>query len=396
MLHEFVTHHHATITARTTEKLRVRNWSVAASELESGVPVFLTQLAETLRSGETGVPFPPDAIGATAARHGRELLDLGFDVSQLVHVYGDVCQAITELALEHDAPIAIGEFHTLNRCLDTAIAEAATEHARVSARRTETDEIERLGHEAHGLRQSLAMKVAAIRGLVADRRRLRQLARRLLGAEDRERQRMAHELDENIVQWLVTLRMTLRLARDSDVTMGPSTRQIITDALSLLDTCCSDICTMSRELHPLLIAPFGLEPAIDAYVRSFARRTGIEVSVDVPNGVGRSRAAHELALFRVMQEALRNVHQSGRKKAGVRVFRDARAIVLEVTDDAGDMPMDQRSPQPSTSGAEVAGMGERVKALGGRLTVWHVDSRTTVRAAIPSRVGEEHSTAPAF
>jgi signal transduction histidine kinase len=119
----------------------------------------------------------------------------------------------------------------------------------------------------------------------------------------------------------------------------------------------------------------------------------IDVSVDVPNGVGRSRAARELALFRVMQEALRNVHQSGRKKAGVRLFRDARAIVLEVTDDAGEMPMDGRPLRPGTSGDEVAGMCERVKIpAGGRLTVCRVDSRTTVRAAIPSRVDEAHAT----
>ena len=54
-------------------------------------------------------------------------------MSQVVHDYGDVCQAITELALERKAPITVKEFHTLNRCLDTAIAEAVTEHARVIA-----------------------------------------------------------------------------------------------------------------------------------------------------------------------------------------------------------------------------------------------------------------------
>src|SRR5207248_11266771 len=65
----------------------------------------------------------------------RSLLALGFNVSQVVHDYGDICQAITELALDQNAPIAIEEFHTLNRCLDTAIAEALTEHARLTAQR---------------------------------------------------------------------------------------------------------------------------------------------------------------------------------------------------------------------------------------------------------------------
>ena len=75
----------------------------------------------------------PGAIGSTATRHGRDLLALGFTVSQVVHDYGDICQAVTELAIEQNAPITTDEFKTLNRCLDTAIAEAVTEHARITA-----------------------------------------------------------------------------------------------------------------------------------------------------------------------------------------------------------------------------------------------------------------------
>lgn len=93
--------------------------------------------------------------GAVVFRHGGELLALGFNVSQVVYDYGDVCQAITELALEGDAPIGIDEFHILNHCLDTAIAEAVTEHARITALKSETDETERLGQLAHELRNSL-------------------------------------------------------------------------------------------------------------------------------------------------------------------------------------------------------------------------------------------------
>jgi len=144
---------------------------VAAGELEHGVPRFLTQLTETLRLEATSVPFPADAIGATAARHGADLLRLGFTASQVVHDYGDICQAITALAVEQDAPISVEEFHTLNRCLDTAIAEAVTEHARVTAQTRSAEEIERLGHTAHELRDILNTAVLAFhtlkRGAVA-------------------------------------------------------------------------------------------------------------------------------------------------------------------------------------------------------------------------------------
>jgi hypothetical protein len=107
------------------------------------VPLFLTQLAETLRLERTATPFAADSIGSTAARHGAELLATGFDVTQVVHDYGDICQAITELALERRAPISVEEFHTLNRCLDTAIAEAVTEHTRLSAQKRSVDEVSR-------------------------------------------------------------------------------------------------------------------------------------------------------------------------------------------------------------------------------------------------------------
>src|SRR5688500_2931665 len=156
MLHEFITTHRDAIIGRTRQKLSSRPWPVAStSELEHGVPVFLTQLSDTLRSETSLVPFAADAIAAAATRHGRDLRALGFNVSQVVHDYGDICQAITELAVEKQTTITTTEFHTLNRCLDTAIAEAVTEHARITADSRSTEEVERLGQLAHEIRDIL-------------------------------------------------------------------------------------------------------------------------------------------------------------------------------------------------------------------------------------------------
>jgi hypothetical protein len=92
-------------------------------------------------------------------------------VSQVVHDYGDICQTITAIAVEQGAPISVEEFHTLNRCLDTAIAEAVTEHARLTAERRSAEETERLGHAAHELRDTLNTAILAFhtlkRGAVA-------------------------------------------------------------------------------------------------------------------------------------------------------------------------------------------------------------------------------------
>ncbi len=156
MLHEFIVANRDAIISRTRERVGDRPWpSVSTREIEYGVPLFLTQLSETLRLEATTTPFPTAAIGSTAARHGAELLAAGFNVSQVVHDYGDICQAVTELAVERKAAITVEEFHTLNRCLDTAIAEAVTEHARITAQTESAHEVERLGNAAHELRDVL-------------------------------------------------------------------------------------------------------------------------------------------------------------------------------------------------------------------------------------------------
>jgi signal transduction histidine kinase len=172
MLYEFIELNRDVVISRARHRLRSRPWpAVAPGEVEHGVPLFLTQLSETLRLETTPVPFPADSIGAAAARHGGDLLRFGFTLSQVVHDYGDICQTITALAVEQEAPITVEEFHTLNRCLDTAIAEAVTEHARETAEARSAEETERLGHAAHELRDSLNTAILAFqmlkRGAVA-------------------------------------------------------------------------------------------------------------------------------------------------------------------------------------------------------------------------------------
>ncbi len=166
MLHEFLTIYRDAIIASTRDKVNSRPWPPASPrELESGVPLFLTQLADTLQAELRATPHSQNAIGASATRHGGNLLALGFTVSQVVHDYGDICQAVTELAVEKNAPITTEEFHTLHRCLDTAIAEAVTEHARITAQSRSTDEVERLGQLAHEIRDMLNTSLFAFHAL---------------------------------------------------------------------------------------------------------------------------------------------------------------------------------------------------------------------------------------
>ncbi len=153
MLVDFISDNRDQLIALTRAKVAHRSAPrPTADELATGVPLFLDQLVETLKRP----PFPPaDTIGRSAATHGAALLGLGYTVEQVVHDYGDICQAVTELAAEIEAPITVDEFHTLNLCLDNAIAGAVTEHVRVRERTMADDETERLGVFAHELRNRI-------------------------------------------------------------------------------------------------------------------------------------------------------------------------------------------------------------------------------------------------
>jgi signal transduction histidine kinase len=172
MMHAFLAHNRSELIERCKVKVAKRPWREATDQqLNNGVPIFLDQLIKTLRveqtpwplegeevSGRAGGITSRSEVGTSAALHGRDLFALGYSVDQVVHDYGDLCQAITDLAYERDAPFAIDEFRTLNRCLDNAIADAVTEFGYQHDTATSTREFEvnqQAGFFAHELRNAL-------------------------------------------------------------------------------------------------------------------------------------------------------------------------------------------------------------------------------------------------
>ena len=169
MLCDFLRSHRAELVERCRAKVASRMAPRATQdEMEHGIPVFLDQLIETLRLEQQHPPERlrlaqrdvPAEFSTHAAKHGQELLHRGFTLDQVVHDYGDLCQAVTELAIERDAPVSAREFHTLNRCLDQAIADAVTEYAHrrdlLVAEASDRAPAERLGNLAHEMRNSLS------------------------------------------------------------------------------------------------------------------------------------------------------------------------------------------------------------------------------------------------
>jgi hypothetical protein len=148
MLHEFITANRGELIARCRAKIASRPAPRPTDmELEHGVPLFLDQLADTLRRA---LKYNP-AIAQSAAKHGDELLHSGFTIAQVVRDYGGICQAISELAVETSAPITNREFQVFNLCLDDAIAEAVTAYGRLR----EHEGTARQGHFAHEMRNLL-------------------------------------------------------------------------------------------------------------------------------------------------------------------------------------------------------------------------------------------------
>ncbi len=180
MLHDFLSLHRDQLITRCIAKTAKRSApSAHDKDLEFGIPLFLDQVIKTLEmeqsasiqqsmavSGIAGGPSHFSELGAAATRHGRELSLNGFTVEQVVHDYGDLCQAITDLASELDTTIATEEFRTLNRCLDNGIADAVTEFS--NRRKMLSDDREsqalnqRLGFVAHELRNHINTAMLAV------------------------------------------------------------------------------------------------------------------------------------------------------------------------------------------------------------------------------------------
>jgi hypothetical protein len=184
MMSGFLLQNRDELIQRCADKVGMRPKREATQlQLSSGIPLFLAQLQRTLEaeernqtvesvkiSGASGGDFSTlSEMGLGAAVHGKQLMALGYTVDQVVHDYGDLCQAITDLAYERDAPFAVNEFRTLNRCLDNAIATAVSafsaQRDASAAARQDAEMIERLHLAMFELRSSLATATYAVAAL---------------------------------------------------------------------------------------------------------------------------------------------------------------------------------------------------------------------------------------
>jgi signal transduction histidine kinase len=212
-------------------------------------------------------------------------------------------------------------------------------------------------------------------------RAMQRLSARILKVQDEEQRRLARLLHETTAQNLAALRMNLthiqRTCRDEEAA------PLIGESIELANRSIQEIRTLSYLLHPPLLDEFGLSLALRWYVTGFEQRSGIRVTLDAPEDLGRLPREHETAVFRIVQEALTNVHRhSGSAVAHIRITRDAERLALLVQDE-GDGFAQKDIAAAAALGVGIAGMQHRVQELGGTLKIDSTAEGTRLSVDLP-------------
>jgi PAS domain S-box-containing protein len=227
---------------------------------------------------------------------------------------------------------------------------------------------------------------------ITDRRRAedshRQLSAQLLSAQDDERRRIALELHDSTVQSLAALAMNLARMDLGAGALEPQTREVLSETIQLANRCMQEIRDFSYLLHPPTLDEYGLASALRWYAEGFARRSGIQVDLDLPDDLRRLPKEAETALFRVAQECLTNIQRhSGSPIARIRIVQEPEALFLEVADEGrGILTCTQEVGEaPSRIGLGLMGMKERMRHLGGHFEIKSDSLGSTIRVSLPLR-----------
>jgi signal transduction histidine kinase len=220
---------------------------------------------------------------------------------------------------------------------------------------------------------------------------LRALSGRLMQLQDEERRRISRELHDSSGQALAALSMCLSMVEKEKEKLSERASKNLADSTRLIRELSQELRTMSHLLHPPLLDEAGLESALRWFVEGFAQRSGIEVDLDLPPGLGRLSKEMEIAIFRIVQESLANVHRhSGSKTAKVRVGREPQKVTVEIQDQGRGLSDNGNAGTnwPAVPGVGIQGMRERVRQLGGNFEIESRQGRTTVRTTIPLPAAE--------
>ena len=239
-------------------------------------------------------------------------------------------------------------------------------------------------------------RMSAQERLANSEKSLRELSLHLLKTQDEERRRIGRELHDSLGQYLAILKMNLD-SLDADFAGNHSgAGEQVARCVRLVEDSIKEVKTISYLLYPPMLEEVGLKSAIPWYLDGFSKRSNIKTTFEVDPEFNRMSREIELALFRVLQESLTNVHRhSGSTTADIRLSRDNGRVVLEVTDRGkGISPelLAKNREWIGSLGVGLRGMNERIRQLGGELEISSSENGTVVTAGVP--VAETVSTSP--
>jgi two-component system NarL family sensor kinase len=215
---------------------------------------------------------------------------------------------------------------------------------------------------------------------------LRELSGRLQQMRDEERRQLARELHDSVGQLLAALSMNIATVQHQSNKLDPAGARAISENAALVEQISREIRTISHLLHPPLLDAAGLTSALRWYVDGFSERSKVKVDLSIPEEFGRLSDEMEIAIFRMVQECLTNIHRhSGGSSAMIRVHEEDHRILVQVRDQGKGIPLEKQLELRSSgrTGVGFRGMRERIRQLGGTLAIQSDGAGTAVTATVP-------------
>lgn len=216
---------------------------------------------------------------------------------------------------------------------------------------------------------------------------LRELSSRLQQVRDEERRHISRELHDSVGQLLAALGMNIAAVQRQSYKLDSQGARAVSENAAMVEQIEREIRTISHLLHPPLLDVAGLASALRWYVDGFSERSNIRVHLDIPKEFGRLSDEMEIAIFRMVQECLTNIHRhSGGSSATIRVHEEDHRVLVEVQDEGKGIPPEKQLALSSSgrTGVGFRGMRERLRQLGGTLEI-RSNGGTTVTATLPLR-----------
>ena len=265
-------------------------------------------------------------------------------------------------------------------------------HVETAQAKTELDDLIRHLRDANERLAAATMRAQTMAEEAVHREEAyRRLSGRLLQLQDDERRRLAADLHDSMGQRLAVLVMNLDLLEGAEGALDARSRQLLVESRSTALQCVQEVRTLAYLLHPPLFEEIGLVSAVRWYVKGFTKRSGIPVAMSLDE-IGRLTRPLEMALFRVVQESLTNVHRhASAPTASIRLTKTANTVVLDIQDCGHglgeDLTKQNDALVPDTLGVGIQGMRERIRQLAGTFDVEFTDKGTTVRVSVPLATG---------